>query len=202
LPGTHADRDAPHGAPLPHHRTYGSISGHWFSLSVKKMKKGFPPIAEKTAIILILGTMPGEESLRKNEYYANPRNSFWRIMASLFGFSPSVNYVEKTRILLENGIALWDVMKSCEREGSLDSRIKKDTIIENDFFSFFSRHPDIISIFFNGHRAEQEYCKRVLPKLSETKHKIMHDRLPSTSPAMARLSLDDKILEWSRIISV
>ena len=121
-------------------------------------------------------------------------------MASLFGFSPSVNYEEKKRVLLENGIALWDVMKSCEREGSLDSRIKKDTIIENDFVSFFSRHPDIISIFFNGYRAEQEYCKRVLPKLSETKHEIMHDRLPSTSPAMARLSLDDKILEWSRII--
>ena len=167
---------------------------------LKKMKNGFPPLAEKTATILILGTMPGEESLRKNEYYAHPGNAFWRIMANLFGFQPSVDYAEKTRILLENRIAVWDVMKSCEREGSLDSRIKNDTIIENDFSSLFCKCPDIRNVYFNGARAEQEYSKRVLPQLPETKQDIQLDRLPSTSPAMARLSLDDKILAWSKII--
>ncbi|MGK5092581.1 DNA-deoxyinosine glycosylase [Deltaproteobacteria bacterium TL4] len=164
------------------------------------MKQGFPPIAEKTAIILILGTMPGEESLKKKEYYAHPRNAFWEIMASLFDFNPSLNYEEKNEILKDNRIALWDVMKACEREGSLDSKIKKDTIIENDFVSFFNKYPNISYVFFNGSRAKQEYTKRVLPKLAESKHEIKYAQLPSTSPAMAHLSLDEKILEWSKLI--
>lgn len=82
------------------------------------MKKGFPPIADKKAKVLILGSMPGEESLRKNEYYANPKNCFWRIMAALLGFGGDLNYEERTRILKKNRIALWDVMKSCERRGA------------------------------------------------------------------------------------
>ncbi len=113
------------------------------------MKRGFPPIAGETATILILGTMPGEESLRKREYYAHPRNAFWRILGSLLGFEPAADYEEKTRILLENNIALWDVMNSCERKGSLDSSIKIESIIENDFAPLFSQCPGIKNVYFN-----------------------------------------------------
>ena len=165
------------------------------------MKKGFYPIAQRDASVLILGSMPGEESLRKNQYYANPRNSFWKIMGGLLGFDPGLSYEERTKILKENKIALWDVLKACDRRGSLDASIRSKTIVENDFISFYHRYPHIRNVFFNGLKAENEYLKRVLPKLSEIKYKIKYDRLPSTSPAMNRLSVSDKMLKWSKIKS-
>jgi hypoxanthine-DNA glycosylase len=143
--------------------------------------------------------MPGEESLKKNEYYGNPRNSFWKIMGSLFEFEPSLQYEVKTRILLENRIALWDVIRYCERKGSLDKNINNETITENDFASFFNKYPNIGTAFFNGVKAEKEYFKRVLPKMSKSKYKINYYRLPSTSPAMTQLSLNAKKLEWAKI---
>lgn len=164
------------------------------------MKRGFLPIAEKNATILILGTIPGEESLKKNEYYANPRNSFWKILASLLEVDPPANYMEKSRLLAESKIALWDVIQSCRRVGSLDARIVSNTITANDFASFFNRYPNIRNVFFNGARAEQEYIKRVLPELPEPNRNMELVRLPSTSPAMARLSFDEKYVEWSKIL--
>ncbi len=161
--------------------------------------KGFPPVAEKTATVLILGSMPGVESLRKNEYYGHPRNAFWKIMAALFGFDSSIKYDERIKILLKNKIALWDVLRYCERKGSLDSNIKNGTIIENDFDSFFNNHPDIRDVYFNGVKSEAEFLKRVLPSISGLKRNINYSRLPSTSPAMTQLSLKAKILEWSGI---
>ena len=164
-----------------------------------RLKKGFSPIIGETATVLILGSMPGEESLRKNEYYGHPGNAFWKIMAALFKFDPSIKYEERIKILLKNKIALWDLMRSCEREGSLDSNIKNETIIENDFDSFFNKYPNIRHVYFNGAKAEKEYLKRVIPTLSGLKHKIIYCRLPSTSPAMTQMSLKAKILEWSKI---
>ena len=166
---------------------------------IKNMKKGFPPIANKKARILILGSMPGKESLRKNEYYANPRNVFWRIMAGLYEFGQDTGYERRIRILRKNKIALWDVMNACERRGSLDSAIKDSTIVENDFVSFYRSHPKIIHVFFNGIKAEREYKKRVKPRLSHEVKGTKYYRLPSTSPAMARLSFEEKLIEWSMI---
>lgn len=166
---------------------------------MKNVKEGFPPIANEWATVLILGTMPGEESLRKNEYYANPRNTFWKIMARLFEFRHDARYEERTRILKKNKIALWDVMQACEREGSLDSAINDRAIVENDFVSFYRSHPNIRHAFFNGAKAEKEYFKRVLPRLSGEAKGIEYFKLPSTSPAMAQLSFDVKLLEWSKI---
>lgn len=162
-------------------------------------KEGFPPIARKDALVLILGSMPGEESLRRNEYYGNPKNSFWKIMGILFGFDHELSYKERTTILKENKIALWDVLKTCERKGSLDTGIKSETVVENDFVSFYRRFPDIRDVFFNGSKAEKEYFKRVLPKLSQIRYEIKYIRLPSTSPAMSKLSFNDKMLRWSKI---
>lgn len=163
------------------------------------MKKGFIPIADHLATVLILGTMPGEESLRKNEYYSNSRNAFWKIVASLFEFEHDVSYEEKIAILTKHKIALWDVIQACERQGSLDSAIDNRTIVENDFVSFYRSHPYIRYVFFNGAKAESQYLKNVLPRLSGGEKSIVYSRLPSTSPAMAQLSFDEKLLEWSRI---
>lgn len=164
------------------------------------LKKGFPPITDEWATVLILGTMPGEESLRKNEYYGNIRNSFWRIMARLLDFEYDVSYKEKTKILKKNKIALWDVIYMCKRQGSLDSMIIDNTITQNDFTSFYRSHPSINHLFFNGAKAEKEYLKNVFKKLPDEAKTIKHSRLPSTSPAMARLSFDAKLLAWSCIM--
>ena len=112
---------------------------------IRVWKEGFPPIADKKATILILGTMPGEESLRKQEYYGNPRNTFWKIMATLFEFEHEEIYEERVKRLKINHIALWDVMQACERLGSLDSAIIDNTIAENDITN------NIFSIVSNFH---------------------------------------------------
>lgn len=166
---------------------------------MKNIKKGFPPISDQQATILILGSMPSEESLRKNEYYANARNAFWKIVARLFEFEYDANYRERAKAITKNKIALWDVMQACERHGSLDSAINNKTIVVNDFASFYRGHPNIGYVFFNGAKAENEYLKRVLPNLADGAKGIVCSRLPSTSPAMAQLSFDEKLLEWSSI---
>jgi hypoxanthine-DNA glycosylase len=165
----------------------------------KFMKVCFPPIADKNAKVLILGTMPGEESLRKKQYYAHPRNAFWYIVERLLNIDSKVSYEERKSLLKINHIALWDVLMSCEREGSLDSSIHDTSIVANDFALFFSEHPHIKPVYFNGARAEQEYMKRVLPVIADEFKRIEYFRLPSTSPAMARLTKDEKILHWSKI---
>ena len=123
---------------------------------------GFPPIADNNSIILILGSMPSIRSLDAQQYYAHPRNSFWFIMARLFGDKAEMNYSEKKKLLLGNRIALWDVLNTCQRKGSLDSSIKNKSIVVNDFNGFFSDHPLIRAVFFNGSRAQQEYNRQVL----------------------------------------
>ena len=163
------------------------------------MKVCFPPIEDKNAKILILGTMPSEESLRKKQYYAHARNAFWYIMEKLLHIDSKTSYEERKSILKVNHIALWDVLMSCEREGSLDSAIRDTSIVTNDFLLFFSKHPQIKSIYFNGARAEQEYMKRILPVIANQFKKIEYFRLPSTSPAMAKLTKDEKFLHWSII---
>lgn len=166
---------------------------------MNNLKEGFPPIEDERAIILILGSMPSEESLRKKGYYAHSRNAFWKITGELFGFEHDTNYEERTTALKKNKIALWDVMQSCERQGSLDSAIDDRTIVVNDFVSFYRNHPNIDYVFFNGIKAENEYLRRVLPSLPDDLKEIEYSRLPSTSPAMAQMSFSEKLLEWSSL---
>lgn len=154
----------------------------------------FAPIAEKNAGILILGSMPGKASLEANQYYAHPRNQFWPIMAEILGVSALPDYAAKVQMLLDAHIALWDVMKSCYRPGSLDTAIAKDSIVPNDFKTFLQEHQDVAHIFFNGAAAEQAFRRLVLPGLSD-KSLTLH-RLPSTSPAHAALSYLQKLQSW------
>lgn len=157
---------------------------------------GFPPIADKNATVLILGSMPGEASLNQKQYYAHPQNKFWYIMGEILSMDSSITYKRKQKTVAKAGIAVWDVLKSCKREGSLDSSIENNSVITNDFESFYSNHTNIKHVFFNGTKAEKEYNKHVVPKISHKHSHIEYYRLPSTSPAMAMLSKEQKLAEW------
>lgn len=160
--------------------------------------RSFPPIADADARILILGSMPGLESLRAHQYYAHPRNAFWTIMGELAGAAPALPYEERTQKLQAAGIALWDVLASCTRPGSLDADIAPDSIHPNDFAAFFKAYPHITWVYFNGTMAEQSFRKHVLPHLA---HLPLHlQRLPSTSPANASLRLEQKVEAWKTIL--
>ncbi len=159
----------------------------------------FPHVARHDASILILGSMPGEASLRAGQYYAHPRNAFWPIMRELLGFPASASYRDRLDALQAGGIALWDVLASCERAGSLDSDIEPDTLVVNDFASFFAAHGRIALVCFNGATAERTY-RRHVDAASEGR-RIESVRLPSTSPAHAALTLADKVAAWRHAIT-
>jgi len=160
----------------------------------------FTPVESASATILILGSMPGKESLRAVEYYAHPRNAFWRIMGELIGASPELPYDTRIQLLKASNIALWDVLASCSRSTSLDADIVADSITPNDFSSFFLNHPHITHVFFNGAKAEQCFLKHVRPSLN-IEH-LHYQRLPSTSPAHAAITYVEKLKIWRAIQSL
>ena len=154
----------------------------------------FPPIAAPDAKVLILGSMPGKASLLANRYYAHPCNAFWPIMGVLHGAGPDAPYAQRVRVLKRAGIAVWDVLASCTRAGSLDSEIDEDSIVPNDFASFFRAHPRIQRVYFNGAKAEAAFRRHVLPGIDATA--LRFARLPSTSPANASWSHARKLRAW------
>lgn len=157
----------------------------------------FPPIVSPRPHVLILGSMPGVKSLQEQQYYAHPQNSFWKIMGGLYN-SAIDTYEQRINLIKGNAIALWDVLKCCQRQGSLDAKIDPTTIEVNDFAAFLKKHSAITRIFFNGATAEKEFIRRVLPNLSQnTTARLSLKRLPSTSPAHAGLHVEKKIQEWS-----
>ncbi len=158
--------------------------------------RSFPPVADERATVLILGSMPGRESLRQQQYYAHPANAFWKIMGELVGAHQHLPYEERLRTLAAAHIALWDALKSCERKSSLDSHIRAEQA--NDFTSFFRRHPHITHVFFNGAKAEQSFRKFVLEK--QELPPLVFQRLPSTSPAHAGMRYAEKLELWKSII--
>lgn len=153
---------------------------------------GFEPIEPASAKVLILGTMPSVKSLNQAFYYAHPRNAFWPIMQTLLNRSLDSD-AEKTRALQEAGIFLWDVLAACHRQGSLDSAIQQPKA--NDFTWIFAKHPQLKTVVFNGKAAESLFKRHVL-KVQALPHDLSFMTLPSTSPANARLSLEDKYLLW------
>ena len=154
----------------------------------------FPPIENSTANILILGSMPGKESLRAGQYYAHRRNAFWPIMGELVGAMPTLPYQARAEILRDAGIALWDVLASCTRISSMDSDIDESSICPNDFESFFRSHRDITGVLFNGTMAEKCFLKWVQPVLEP--RPLHYQRLPSTSPANATMPYHRKLEAW------
>jgi len=156
----------------------------------------FPPIANADATVLILGSMPGVRSLEAKRYYAHPNNCFWYIIEKLLASNCELEYSARVELLRKNNIALWDVLKLCILKGSLDSSIAASSVVTQNFESFYASIPNIQTIFFNGATAEKEYLKRVHPSLPEKYRGIPHHRLPSTSPAMASLTKEEKLERW------
>lgn len=162
--------------------------------------RSFPPIAATQAHTLILGSMPGRDSLRATQYYAHPRNAFWPIVTTLLGASATTDYAARIELLRTRGFALWDVLASCTRPGSLDTAIDPASIVPNDFAAFFSHHPHIDRVFFNGATAAALYRRHVVPSLDASSRAIASARLPSTSPAHAGLPFAAKLDAWRAIL--
>lgn len=162
-----------------------------------KPKRSFAPLVGPQPRVLVLGTLPGEEALRKQQYYGNPRNAFWAIMAELFGFSVDLEYSQRVAQLQTHPIAVWDVIEHCLRPGSLDSNIDPSSVQPNLLVDFLQQHPTITQLFFNGSRAEQEFRRHISPLLGDSAARLIMTRLPSTSPAMARLRLPEKLEQWA-----
>jgi TDG/mug DNA glycosylase family protein len=162
--------------------------------------QGFPPICRSDAHTLILGSMPSRESLARQKYYAHPRNSFWPIVTTLLGIR-SLDYAKRALQVTEGGIAVWDVLQACTRHSSLDSDIDDRSIVTNDFRTFFEQHPGITRVFFNGAKAESVYIKHVLPGLADRQAEIGLQRLPSTSPANAGMTVEAKLEKWRVIVT-
>lgn len=159
--------------------------------------EGFPPVADAGARVLVLGSLPGPVSLRERQYYAQPRNAFWRIMGMLFGASPERSYEDRLEILRRHHVALWDVCASAHRPGALDASIRWASVVPNDFAEFFATHPELRLICFNGRVAAELYRRRVLPGLAEDLSRLRYETLPSTSPAHAAMSFEHKLERWS-----
>jgi len=162
--------------------------------SAEKLSQGFAPVARPDARLLILGSMPGVASLEAARYYAFPRNTFWKIMGDLFAAGPELDYPSRLKKLMENHIALWDVIEACHRPGSLDAAISESGLATNDFSGFFELHPDITHVFFNGQKAAGLFNKKVVPAL---KGHYTYLTLPSTSPAHAAKNYANKLKAWS-----
>lgn len=149
----------------------------------------FPPIISKDSKILILGSVPGIKSLEMQEYYAHPQNKFWRILFDLFNTEFTLDYSEKLKFLEKNKIAVWDVIDSCERAGSLDTKIKNET--QNNVAQLLLDFPNIKTVFCNGQKSYKNVQKNWIENTI-----ILILALPSTSPAYT-ISYEKKLQEWS-----
>lgn len=163
------------------------------------MPNSFPPIVPARPHTLILGSMPSVASLERQQYYGFKHNAFWKIMAALLEFDADASYRERTRALQNAGIALWDVLASCERKGSLDSDIEHATAQANDIEGLLRKHPSIERICLNGKSVEQLFRKHVLKHQKISAH-VEIVTLPSTSPANARLRFEDKLDLWHAVL--
>ena len=153
---------------------------------------GFPPITRADAETLILGSMPGVASLQAARYYAHPRNAFWPIMSALYQQSID-HYDDGVALLHAQKLALWDVLASCERRGSLDASIQQKTAQANDFNTFFKEHTNLARIVFNGTAAATLFKRQVTLPSNRT---LVVRQAPSTSPAMATLTVVEKTEKW------
>ena len=160
--------------------------------------KSFNPLIDKISKVLILGSMPGVKSLEEQQYYAHPQNRFWKVLGNICNEPdlPEFDYEIKLKTLLNNNIALWDTIKSCKREGSLDSNIQNET--PNDIRKLLRRYPNVKTICLNGNKSYSAF-KKYFPDLLE---KYSCHKMPSTSPANARYSIDMLIEEWNKCLSL
>lgn len=155
-------------------------------------KFSFPPVSDEKTEILILGSLPGERSLEIQQYYGHAQNRFWKIISALINTDIPANYEDKKKLLLENKIAVWDVVREAKRQGSLDTNIVGE--IPNDLDSFIENHKNLRIIAFNGSKSQKLYDKYFQRNLNLT-----YLQLPSTSPANANYNFGRLINSWKKI---
>jgi double-stranded uracil-DNA glycosylase len=161
----------------------------------KPLLTGLPPLVDDRAKILILGSFPSEMSLVKQEYYGNPQNHFWPVMEALFGVDRAASYGERTAFLLAKGVAIWDVIATCSREGSGDDKIRD--AIANPLAALLRDHAAIRRVLFNGGMAYR--TARLLSPGVFALPSVECEQMPSTSPRNARMPPPAKGEAWSRI---
>lgn len=149
--------------------------------------------------MLVLGSLPGRASLEAGQYYAQSRNAFWPIMGKLCGAAPEIEYDRRLEALKRSGVALWDVLYEAVRPGSLDASIVTASQEVNDIASLIARHQSIGLIAFNGQKAAQIFRRYVEPAL--TNPGPVTATLPSTSPAYASLTREQKLERWRRALA-
>ncbi|CAD0220090.1 DNA-deoxyinosine glycosylase [Chryseobacterium sp. D764] len=152
----------------------------------------FSPLIDVHSRIIILGSIPGVKSLEKQQYYAHPQNKFWKIIFELLNEEFTENYTQRIEVLKKHHIALWDVIDSCERKGSLDSEIKNEEA--NQIAELLDKHPNVKAIFCNGGKSYKN-----LQKLLGKSYKLPIFLLPSTSP-LHTVSFEKKLEEWKSIL--
>jgi hypoxanthine-DNA glycosylase len=157
-------------------------------------------VAAPDARVLILGSLPGAMSLAMRQYYAQPRNGFWRIMAEIAGAGPEVAYADRLDRLRQARIALWDVCEAAERPGSLDASIVLASVTPNRFGAFLGRHSGIGAICFNGNTAARLFERLAVSKLSMAQAALPRTVLPSTSPAHAGMPFEGKLRRWREVL--
>ena len=150
------------------------------------------PVYDKNSKILILGSFPSVKSREANFFYGHPQNRFWKVLATVFDVKTPSTVEEKRAFLLEHGVAVWDVIKSCDIVGSSDSSIKN--VVPNDLREILNS-ADIRQIFVNGKTAEQYYKKYIEKEIGR---KAIC--LPSTSPANAAWNVERLVTEWMQIL--
>jgi double-stranded uracil-DNA glycosylase len=155
-------------------------------------KQSFPPIVGAEPRVLVLGTLPGEESLRRQEYYAHPRNLFWPIVFGLFGAAPAPAYGDRLAFVLGRNIALWDVCASAHRRASADTTIRAE--VPNTIDALLDRYPTIGAVAFNGSGARRLHDRHFARRPDRR-----YLALPSTSPAHARLGFAEKLACWTAL---
>jgi hypoxanthine-DNA glycosylase len=163
--------------------------------------RSLPPLCNSESKIIIVGTMPGQDSITKNQYYANQDNIFWNFILKIFlpvlleeNYSV-ITYDEKVSVLLKNHLALWDILEHCERKGNLDKNIRNAH--KNDFITLFRTHPNIKTIIFNGQKAFKFFIEQY-PTIAYDFH-IKSFTLPSTSPSY-QMNCFQKLLEWKKVL--
>lgn len=151
---------------------------------------GLPPVVGGQPVALFLGNAPSVLSLARQQYYGNPRNAFWPIMGSLLGFAADAPYPQRTAALVAAGHAVWDVLAFCRRTGSLDSAVERESMVVNDFETFFATWPTIRRVYFTGGAAQINYRR-----LAFAPPEVEYVRLPSTSPAHT-VPFEVKLAAW------
>ena len=162
------------------------------SASAAPAKRSFPPVVDARARVLVLGTLPGEESLRRGEYYAHQRNLFWPIIFALFGEPPALSYAERLAFLTAHRIAVWDVCEIGERERSADTTIRSER--PNAIDRLLDHHPLIRAVAFNGTTARRLYGRHFARRME-----LAYLALPSTSPAHATIDFSAKLARWTAL---